>query len=64
MEIAPPQLAVTIHVEPPALQRIYPRQDASVIVADLNGNTGDRQRDQRERRGAEFCQPEPRIRPE
>jgi multidrug resistance efflux pump len=31
------QLAVTIHVEPPALQRIRPGQDALVIVADLNG---------------------------
>jgi len=31
------QLAVLIHVEPPALQRIRPGQDALVIVADLNG---------------------------
>jgi HlyD family secretion protein len=31
------QLAVIIHVEPPALQRIRPGQDALVIVADLNG---------------------------
>jgi len=31
------QLAVSIHVEPPALQRIRPGQDALVIVAGLNG---------------------------
>jgi HlyD family secretion protein len=31
------QLAVTIHVEPPALQRIHSGQDALIIVADLNG---------------------------
>jgi multidrug efflux pump subunit AcrA (membrane-fusion protein) len=31
------QLAVTIHAEPPALQRIRPGQDALVVVADLNG---------------------------
>ena len=31
------QLAVLIHVEPPALQLIRPGQDALVIVADLNG---------------------------
>jgi HlyD family secretion protein len=28
---------VTIHVEPPALQRIHPGQDALIVVADLNG---------------------------
>jgi HlyD family secretion protein len=31
------QLTVTIHAEPPALQRIQPGQDALVFVADLNG---------------------------
>jgi multidrug resistance efflux pump len=31
------QLAVTIHVEPPALQRIRPGQDALVLVAGLSG---------------------------
>ncbi len=30
------QLAVTIHVEPPVLQRIRPGQDALIIVADLS----------------------------
>jgi HlyD family secretion protein len=31
------RLTVTIHVEPPALQRIHPGQDALVLVADLSG---------------------------